>query len=172
MKTSNFFLGALALALAPAALLAATLTSVPMQGDMIMPMISYHAAAGSLTVNVDPTVPQLTPLLISNPGDSFDPADPWYDALDPSCQGLAFSRRYGFTMDMASDPLPAGTAIWIRKLASTPGLGAYLCRSSSPKAWTPIFGTAGSTNALQLGRHDVPCGLHRPAGHRHLHRDL
>jgi hypothetical protein len=127
-------------------LCAATLATVPMQGGMVMPMLSYHASDGSVSVMVDPTVPQLTPLLVSNPGDGFDPADPWFGCLDPSRQGLAFSRRYGFTMDSNSDPLPTGTAIWIRMLSSTPGLGAYRYRSSAPKAWQPIFGTAGSTN--------------------------
>jgi hypothetical protein len=128
---------------------AATLTTVPMQGGMVMPMLRYHASEGTLTVTMDPTWPQLTPLLVSNPGDCFDPADPWYDFLDPSRQGLAFSRRYGFVMDTATDLLPAGTAIWIRKLSSSPGLGAYRYRSGANKAWEPIFGTAGSTNALQ-----------------------
>jgi hypothetical protein len=127
---------------------AATLTTVPMQGSMVMPMMAYHASDGSLTVQVDPTIPQLTPLLVSNPGDSFNPGDPWYDYLDPSRQGLAFSRRYGFVMGTMSDPLPPGTAIWIRKVSSSLGLGAYRCRSSSPKLWEPIFGTGGVTNTL------------------------
>ena len=131
-----------------AAASAAVLTSVPMQGGMVMPLLSYSAAEGALHVQVAPTIPQLTPLLASNPGDHFDPADPWYDLLDPSRQGLAFSRRCGFAMDTATDLLPAGTAIWIRRLAASPELGAYRYRSTSPKAWQPIFGTAGSTNAL------------------------
>lgn len=114
-----------------------------------MPMLAYHAADSTLTIQIDPTVPQLTPLLVSNPGDTFDPADPWYDCLDPSRQGLAFSRRYGFVMDTATDPLPSGIAIWIRKLSSSPGLGAYRYRSGAVRLWDPIFGTAGVTNALQ-----------------------
>ena len=128
---------------------ATTITNVPMQGGMVMVMLSYSAGSGTLTAMPPMDVPQLTPLLVSNPADRFDSADPWYDCLDPSQQGLAFSRRYGFVMDTASDLLPAGMAIWIRKLSSPPGLGAYRYRSSVPKAWEPIFGTAGSTNALQ-----------------------
>jgi hypothetical protein len=128
---------------------AAIRSDVPMQGGMIMPMLSYHASGGTLSVMVDPTVPQLTPLSVSNPSDSFNPADPWYDCLDPSRQGWAFSRRYGFVMDTATDLLPAGTAIWLRKLSSSPGLGAYRYRGGANKAWDPIFGTAGTTNALQ-----------------------
>lgn len=126
----------------------AVLTSVPMQGGMVMPMLSYDATVGALHVQVDPTVPQLIPLLASNPSDSFDPADPWFDALDPSRQGLAFSRRYGFVMNTITDPLPAGTAIWIRKLDGSPELGLFRYRGSAPKTWEPIFGTAGSPNAL------------------------
>ena len=86
---------------------AAVLTSVPMQGGMVMPALSYSASEGTLRVMVDPTIPQLTPLLVSHPGDSFDPADRWFDALDPSRQGLAFSKRYGFVMATVTDPLPA-----------------------------------------------------------------
>jgi hypothetical protein len=111
-------------------------------------MLAYHADTGSLTVQLEPTVPQLTPLLVSNPGDSFDPADPWYDSLDPSRRGLSFSRRYGFVMDTMSDPLPAGTAIWIRNLSSSAGLEVFRYRGMAPKMWKPIFGTAGTTNAL------------------------
>jgi hypothetical protein len=135
-----------------------------MQGGMVMPMLSYNASDGTLHVSVDPTVPQLTPLLISNPGDCFDPADPWYDCLDPSRRGLAFSRRYGFVMG-GNDQIPADTAIWIRKLSSSPGLGAYRYRSSSvPKVWEPIFGTAGSTNALLWDLNMFHPGFTAPPG--------
>ena len=96
---------------------------------------------------LDPTVPQLTPLLVSNPGDNFAADDPWFDALDPSRQGLAFSRRYGFVMDTMTDPLPAGTAIWLRKLSGPAALGAYRYANTEPKVFEPIFGTAGSAAA-------------------------
>ncbi len=127
---------------------AATVTTVPMQGAMAMPMVAYHADLGHLGVMLPADIPQLTPLLVSNPGDSFDPGDPWYESLDPSRQGQSFSRRYGFVMDAATDLLPAGTQIWIRKLASSPGLSVYRYASSSSKAWEPIFGTAGTANAM------------------------
>jgi len=157
-KNSNFmkrriisYLGSLSgvivamLAVAPAR--AAILTSVPMQGGMVMPQISYSAADGALQVQVDPTIPELTPLLASNPQDHFDPSDPWYDALDSSRQGLAFSRRYGFVMNTVTDLLPAGTGIWIRKLSSSAQLGFYRAHAMSlPHLWQPIFGTDGTTN--------------------------
>jgi len=54
-----------------------------MQGGMVMPLVAYHANTGKLTVMLGSTVPQLTPLVVSNPGDCFDPADPWFDFLDP-----------------------------------------------------------------------------------------
>ena len=144
--------------------LGTVLTTVPMQGTMVMPQLCYHAGDGSLTVTLDSTVPQLTPLSVSNPADSFSPTDPWYDCLDPSRQGLAFSRRYGFTMDTASDLLPAGTAIWIRKLTGSPALGAYRYRSGASKAWDPIFGTAGTTNALQWDGTMFQPGFTAPPG--------
>lgn len=147
MKTSNLFLGAAALLLGTALSHAAVLTTVPMQGGMAMPMVSYNAAASRLNVMMPPEIPQLTPLLVSNPGDSFDPADPWFDALDPRRQGASFSRRYGFVMDAESDPLPAGTQMWIRKLSGPPELGVYRYSGSAPKALEPIFGTSGTTNA-------------------------
>ncbi len=166
LNAGNLLVAAVAVALVNvlAAARAATLTGVPMQGGMVMPMVSYHATDGALHVQVDPTVPQLTPLLASNPGDRFDPADPWYETLDPSRQGLAFSRRYGFVMDTVTDPLPGGTAIWIRKLSGSPELGAYRYRSTTPKAWEPIFGTSGSTNAMLWNGMMFHPGITAPPG--------
>lgn len=131
---------------------ATILTNVPMQGGMVMPMIAYQAATTNLTVMVPGTVPALTPLLVSNPADTFDPADPWYNSLDPFRQGLSFSRRYGFVMDGMSDPIPTNLAIWIRKDSGTPGLEVYRYSGTAPKAWEPIFGTAGASNALFWNR--------------------
>ncbi len=126
---------------------AATLDEVPMQGGMLMPMIEYRADVGRLHVMMPAGTAQLTPLLVSHPGDQFDPADPWFDNLDPSAQGYAFSRRYGFVMGMMSDPLPSGTEMWIRKLAGPDELEFYRYGGNPPKAWEPIFGTAGSPAA-------------------------
>jgi len=126
-----------------------TLTAVPMQGGMVMPMLAYHADHGHLHVTMPPEVPELTPLLVSNPSDNFDPADPWYDALDPSREGRAFSKRYGFVMDAVTDPLPQGTGIVIRKLSSSPEIGFYRAHAMSlPHLWQPLFGTDGTTNTF------------------------
>jgi hypothetical protein len=143
---------------------AATLSAVPMQGGMAMPMVAYHAEHGHLHVMMPGDVPQLTPLLVSNPGDSFAPGDPWYDSLDPSRQGLSFSRRYGFVMDTMTDPLPANTAIWIRKVSGPPELGFYRYSGSAPKAWEPIFGTAGTPSALAWNGMMFHPGVAAPPG--------
>jgi hypothetical protein len=119
-----------------------------MQGGMVMPMLAYHANDGSLTVRLESTVPELVPLAASNPDDRFDPADPWFEMLDPSRQGLAFSRRYGFVMDVASDPLLGGTTIWLRKLSSSPELAFFRYRAMGSRMWEPIFGTGGTTNTI------------------------
>jgi len=147
MKSLKLFVGAAVLVLGAALSHAATLTLVPMQGSMAMPMVSYNAAAGRLQVMMPVETPQLTPLLASHPGDGFDPADPWFTALDPSRQGASFSRRYGFVMDAGSDPLPGGTQMWIRKRSSSPELQVYRYSGSDPKALEPIFGTDGTAPA-------------------------
>ncbi len=147
MKKSLFALGTIALACAPALVSADSLTSVPIIGGMIMPMVSYHAADAMMHVMMPPDIPQLTPLLISYPTNHFDPADPWFDALDSSRQGLSFSRRYGFMMDPGSDPLPPGAQMWIRLLSSSPQLQFHSV-STGPRTFIPIFGTDGATNAL------------------------
>jgi hypothetical protein len=128
---------------------AATLTAVPMQGGMVMPMLAYRADPGRLQITLPTEVPQLTPLLISNPSDNFYAADPWYDALDPGREGRAFSRRFGFVMDTATDPLPEGAGIVIRKLSGSPQLGFYRAHAMSlPHLWLPLFATEGSTDTF------------------------
>lgn len=130
---------------------AAVLCAVPRQGGMLMPEVYYHADTDSVTVDLSAIgiTAQLTPLLVSNPNDGFNPADPWFPYLDPSQQGLAFSRRYGFDMDAMTDYLPGNRALWIRKLAGSPELAFYDYNDFvSPKTWNPIFGTAGTGNAV------------------------
>ena len=113
-----------------------------------MPEVSYHADSDSVTVDLSgiTETAQLTPLLVSNPNDSFDPGDPWFEDLDPSQQGLAFSRRYGFDMDPNTDLLPADRQLWIQEDTNSPNL-AFYDYSATPALWAPIFGTAGSSNA-------------------------
>lgn len=117
-----------------------------------MPRISYHADAQRLMIDLvqaTNTLPQLLPLLASHPLDCFSAAAPWFNCLDPSRQGMAFSRRYGWDMAAMTDLPPPGQAIWIRKLDSTPGLAFFDYNDSrTPLTWNPCFGTEASTNAL------------------------
>jgi hypothetical protein len=130
---------------------AAILATVPRQGSMLMPEVYYHENTDSVTVDLSAinVIAQLTPLLVSNPNDSFNPADPWFQYLDPSQQGLAFSRRYGFDMDVMTDYVPDNRALWIRNLGSSPGLSFFDYNDYvSPLTWNPILGTAGTSNAI------------------------
>jgi len=116
------------------------LETVPRQGGMLMPEVWYHTDTTNVTVdlsalydvNGQPIIAQLTPLLVSDPGASFDPASPWYAYLDPSQQGLAFTRRYGYDMELSffdyqdTEYNPTGSA----------------------PTWNPILGTAGTSNAV------------------------
>ena len=130
---------------------ATILTAIPRQGGMLMPEVYYHADTDSVTVDLSAIgiIAQLTPLLVSNPQDRFDPADPWFEYLDPCRQGLAFSRRYGFDIAAMSDLLLANRALWIRKLSSSDGLSFYDYNDFvTPKTWAPVFATAGTSNAV------------------------
>jgi hypothetical protein len=154
----NILIVVLASASALAQVQAAVLNDVPMQGSMAMPMVAYNSGTGGIEVMMPMSVPQLTPLLVSNPSDSFDPGDPWFSAVDPSVGGASFSRRYGFMMDLMTDPLPANTQMWIRKLSGSAELKFYRYASTAPKAFEAIFGTDGTTNALYWnGRMFHPC---------------
>jgi hypothetical protein len=168
MLKMKSLLGAAVLLVAPAVCPAAVLTNVPMQGGMVMPMVSYSAAADMIHVMMPAPVPELTPLLVSIPADSFDPGDPWYDTVDPSRQGASFSRRYGFVMDGNTDPLPTTRQMWIRKLSGSPELKAYRYRDTAPKAWEPIFGTDGATNALYWNGMMFHPAFTAPPGTNHL----
>ena len=157
----------LALAALAGSTSAAVLTNVPMQGSMLMPEVWYHADTDTVTVDLSAILvtAQLTPLLISHPNDSFSPTDPWFDWLDPSRQGFAFSRRYGFDIHVMSDLLPYDRELWIRKLYGSPDLGIYDYHdSTTPKVWTPIFGTAGTSNATYWSGLMWHVGITAPPG--------
>jgi hypothetical protein len=148
MKTNTLLISGTLLGLAAFAASAAVLSTVPMQGAMVHVGIAYNAAAGELQAHKDPITPVLVPLDVSNPADSFNPADPWFGDLDPSQQGLAFNRQYGFVMDGTSDPLPANASVWIRFVSASAGLRACTYRAS-PATWSPMFGTDGSSPVLE-----------------------
>ncbi|MDW8344077.1 MAG: PEP-CTERM sorting domain-containing protein [Verrucomicrobiae bacterium] len=128
---------------------AATLNTVPMQGPMVHVGIRYadHGHGPHFHIHIDPVIPTLTPLSVSHPGDSFNPIHPWYSDLDPSQEGRAFNRQYGFVLDGDSEPLPTGYGIWLRQISATPGLEVYRYRATPP-TWEPIFGTDGSSDTF------------------------
>ena len=120
-----------------------------------MPEVCYHATTGSVTVDLSGVTNvgnQLTPLLVSNPGDSFDPASAWFGCLDPSRQGRALGRRYGWAMDVLSDLLSGDRALWIRDLGSSPELTFYDYNDMSLAHVEPHLGNPGTTNATVWDR--------------------
>jgi len=130
---------------------AAVLNLVPRQGSMLMPEVYYHADTDSVTVDLSAigVVAQLTPLMVSNPNDSFASNAPWFDYLDSTRQGLAFSRRYGFDMDVMTDYLPENRALWIRNLGSSPELSFFDYNDFvGTLTWNPILATQGTSNAV------------------------
>jgi hypothetical protein len=145
---STLFTATLLAFLSAATSPAAVLTTVPMGGGMVHVNLLYNATDHRLEAAVEPVIPRLAPLDVTNPADSFVPADPWFGLLDPSQGGLAFNRQYGIVQAPGSDPVPADKGIWVRWLSCTPGLCFYRYRSTDPKAFEPIFGTAGATNVF------------------------
>ena len=91
--------------------------------------------------------PMLLPLTVSNPGDMFNPADPWANDLNPDAQARQFNRQFGFVMAATSDLLPVGQSIRIRHVSSDPGLRFHAYRPNQ-MMWNPIFGTDGSSDTL------------------------
>jgi hypothetical protein len=143
---------------------AAVRSDVPMQGGMLMPQIKYTASPEGLSVTMPANTPQLTPLLVSNPDDRFDPADPWYEDLDPAARGWAFNRQYGFVMDGNSDLFPTSTRqLWMRKVSGPDALRIYRYHETN-KQWQPIFGTEGSPLALEWNRMMFHPAFAAPAG--------
>ncbi len=126
------------------------LTSVPMQGPMVHVNIRYTADDGTphLDIHLDPSIPVLSSLVVSQPGTRFDPLHPWFEELDPSRGGAAFNRQYGFLLDGESDPLPSGHGIRIRQLSTSPGLLVRRYRQA-PVAWEPMFGQSGSAEVFE-----------------------
>lgn len=123
---------------------AATLNTLPTpvaQGGMIhINVVFQDILDGTFTVTPDAGTPTLQPITLWSPGNDFLPADPWYSALSPNEQGLAFNSQYGFLIDSASsDFLPLGNSIGIRLMSATPGLEAQYYRATDPKAFTTIF---------------------------------
>ncbi len=130
-----------------------TIPSPMMQGGMIHMNVTFlDQATGTFDVHVDAGTPELKPLTTWSAGNTFDPADPWFDELDPTQSARPFNSQYGFLVDAAnSDTLPAGKGIGIRMLSLTPGLQAYFYRGTSgSEDFTQVF-QPGDTDVLWNG---------------------
>lgn len=142
MKISQILLSSCTLTLASASSLsAAELSAVGQVMPMVHINIEFNEFTGVLDVHVDSGVPQMTPLSILAPGDTFNPADPWYTTLDPTQEGQAWTRRFGFVSTL--DPAPLGRFFWVSMDAPSNGLEAYYYRET-PAEFDPIFGTDGA----------------------------
>ncbi|GHC04197.1 PEP-CTERM sorting domain-containing protein [Cerasicoccus arenae] len=141
LQTSTFLL------LCAANASAAELSSVGQFMPMVHINIEYNEFLGELDVHVDSGVPQMTPLSILSPGDSFSPTAPWYTTLDPSQEGQAWTRRFGFVSTL--DPAPVDRFFWIDLNATSDNLEAYFYRET-PETFTPIFGTDGSSTLWEF----------------------
>lgn len=122
-----------------------TLLPGPMdQGGMIHINVALNGT--SLTAAPEPGTPDLKPLSSWKPGDTLDPASPWYATLDPAQAAGLFNSRFGLVL-FESDPLPADTKIMVSWVSGTPGLEAFRWRNSAPQLFDPILGTDGSAVA-------------------------
>lgn len=130
-----------------------TIPSPMMQGGMIHMNVTFlDQPTGTFTVHVDSGTPELKPLTTWSAGNTFNPAHPWFDELDPTQSALPFNSQYGFLVDAAnSSTLPAGKGIGIRMLSLTPGLQAYFYRGTTgSEDFTQVF-MPGDTDVLWNG---------------------
>lgn len=125
---------------------AAVLINLPTpmaQGGMIHINVSLQGS--SLFADVDSGTPELRPLSMWSPGDTFSPTSPWYTTLDPQQSGGLFNSQFGLVIDgTLSDPLPPGARILIGISSASPGLETYRWRNNAPQLFDAILGTGGS----------------------------
>jgi len=102
--------------------------------------VTFDDTAKEFTVHVDSGTPQLKPLSLWSPGNTFATGDPWYNPLDPTQDASLFNSQFGFLLDVGlSDPIPAGKSIGIRILTGTSGLESFFYKGTDPKELTPVF---------------------------------
>lgn len=112
------------------------------QGGMIHLNVALNGFA--LNVDIEAGTPVLKPLSAWSPGDTFNPASPWHDRLDPTQTAAAFNSQYGLVITGESDLLPSGSRIFVDIVSATAGLDTYRWRNTEPQVFDPIMGTAGS----------------------------
>ena len=150
----------LLLAAAPA--FATVLSNLPTpmeQGGMIHINVAYDETTDSLSVDIEPGTPILKPLSSWKPGDSFEPASPWYATLDPSQAAGMFNSQFGLVM-FESDPLPDGTSLYVNLVSGSPGLEVFRYRNNAPQLFDAIMGTDGSDASWNWGT--VAHGMFHP----------
>jgi len=120
------------------------------QGGMIHANVWFD---GSLLHSYfDAGIPELKPLVVWSPGDTFDPSSPWFAKLDPSTGAGAFNSQYGLLIDGSlTDPLPGGSKIMVTYVAASTGIGIYRWRNNDPQLFEPILGTEGSPISWDWG---------------------
>lgn len=130
---------------------ASVLTMLPsplVQGGMIHINVAYNEVSGLLTADPEPGTPELKPLSVWSPGDSFDPASPWYATLDPSQAAGLFNSQFGMVMSGESDDLPENSKLIVHLLSATPGMQIYQWKNNAPQAFDGMLGTNGSAAAF------------------------
>ena len=144
MKSSIFLVAASAvLSTAHAAVLSALPTPVE-QGGMIHINVSLQGT--DLVAHPEAGTPVIQPLAAWKPGDTFDPASPWYSTLDPTQAAGLFNSQFGLLIDGgATDPLPDGSKIMVGWVSGTANLDIYQWKNTAVQAFTPILGTDGSS---------------------------
>ncbi|MGE9295439.1 MAG: hypothetical protein ACQKBV_04040 [Puniceicoccales bacterium] len=143
----TYFLCSLAL-LGSAQVSAAILEAIPtpvQQGGMIHTMVTFtDQPTGTFSIMQEPGIPVMQPLTAWSPGDTFDPADPWYTTLDPSQGDLPFNSQYGLMVNGgASDPLPGGKSLGIRVTDIDAGLEGYFYSTAGAGTFDLVLGDVG-----------------------------
>lgn len=126
---------------------ATVLTNLPNpmdQGGMIHINVSLQGS--NLVALPEAGTPVIQPMSAWKPGDSLDPASPWYATLDPTQGAGLFNSRFGLLIDAgATDPLPDGSKIMVGWVSGTPGLQSFRFRNTpAPQLFDGIMGTNGS----------------------------
>lgn len=129
---------------------AAVLSTLPTpmdQGGMIHINVSLQGA--NLVALPESGMPVVQPLSAWKPGDTLDPASPWYSTLDPAQGAGLFNSRFGLLIDAgATDPLPGGSKIMVGWVSGTAGLQSYRWRNTpAPQLFDGIMGTGGSATS-------------------------
>ncbi len=125
---TRLVLAALMAAISPAA----QAVDPHMGGEMKHVMVWRDAS--SLEAMIDDTVP--LPILTNY--------NETYIGSASVLNGTWYNSQYGWVVEGFWE-VPPGASIWIERLSGTPGLSCYSGGTTTTSAFTPIFGTAGSS---------------------------